>query len=351
MENHHPEFESLLTRYLNGTLREDERIRFYTLLASGDFDERLKHELFSELKNHPSITISTGEAALLDQLYESKIKPGLQREEEIALTPRRSLISRWSIAASIAVLISLAGAWLFRNRTGHTAEIGINATINKETAAIIRLTDKQFVRLPDGSTVLMNEGAELTYNGQTFGAENRTVELKGEAFFDIASDPARAFIVESGSIRTTVLGTAFNIRAVPGEKMVQITVSRGKVSVGDGLGTYKLLTADEQLTINTVDNTFSKKEIKSSTVTEWTDDFLIMEDVTMAEAAQQISRKFKVAIEFKNASLKNCFVTASFLNGESLDHVLEVISTIHDIKFTYHKEKNLVEMDGENKCE
>lgn len=351
MKNQFSEFELLLHRYLNGTLREDERTRFYEMIASGQFDELLSSELFDTLHIHRGGEPGGHMATLLDELYNDRIRPHLHPNSTGSLRSRPTLFSRWSIAASVTILLSLAVTWMFKNSMWDTHGVETVSSLSEETENIFRLRDKQYVRLPEGSTVLMNQGAELTYDPQTFGVKDRVVQLKGEAFFGIVSDPERLFIVESGSVKTTVLGTAFNVRAIPEEEVVQITVSRGKVKVGDQSGTYELLSADQQVTIHTGDNTFSKKELKSSIVTEWTKDFLILDDVMMAEAARQISRKFKVDVNFKNEKLKECYVTASFLNGETLDHVLEVISTIHDFKYDYQKDKNLVEFDGETSCE
>src|SRR5690606_5004009 len=64
--------------------------------------------------------------------------------------------------------------------------------------------------------------------------ETREVHLEGEGFFDIKHDPTRPFVVTSGNLTTTVLGTAFNIRALPNDDRIVVTVIRGKVQVKDG---------------------------------------------------------------------------------------------------------------------
>lgn len=73
------------------------------------------------------------------------------------------------------------------------------------------------MRLPDGSTVLLNEGSELSYS-TSFGKQAREVTLTGEGYFDVQHNLSKPFKVLTGNVTTTVLGTAFNIKAYPGSR-------------------------------------------------------------------------------------------------------------------------------------
>src|SRR5690606_17587983 len=105
-------------------------------------------------------------------------------------------------------------------------------------------------RLPDSSTIYLAAGSYLTYPEQ-FPDSGRTVELTGQAFFEVTSDKKRPFKGRSGTVQTNVLGTSFRISACTGET-VEVAVASGSVSVADhqqapagrSLG---MLTAGEQL--------------------------------------------------------------------------------------------------------
>jgi len=75
----------------------------------------------------------------------------------------------------------------------------------------------RYITLPDGSTVILHAGSKLDYP-VSFNGNTREVNLIGEGYFDVQHDPARPFIIHTGHLKTTVLGTAFNIKANAGEK-------------------------------------------------------------------------------------------------------------------------------------
>lgn len=355
MENRHAELTKLLNRYLGGFSTKEDRKKLYELIASGDFDEQIGDDILSSLKNEAGDPGSFSENARLEKLYQEKIRgqirPGLSH---IPAGRTRNPAVRWLTAASLSGLILAAGLWFFNSGAPKTpdqliADTPPPALVPKDP--VMRFADKQLVRLPDGSSVLLNDGAELTYDPEHFGHGSREVGLSGEAFFDITPDPGKIFVVRSGAVRTTVLGTAFNVKSIPGRNEVQVTVARGKVSVGSDSRTYDLLTADQQLTVNTVTNAYLKKELKSDIATEWKNDFLILDDVAMETAAGALKEKFGVTVHFKNEKLKNCHITASFLNGENLDHVLQVICTIHDLSYSYQGDRSEVILEGDNPCD
>ncbi len=359
MENGQAEFDKLLRRYLDGTSSKAERKQLYDLIASGHFDDQIGDDIYNALKSESNYPGSFSEMPRMDRLYEEKIKGEIThasvhvkaRQQAFPGTGRRS--GWWVMAASVSGAIVAIGLWLFNSGTQKITDVPLlsdQLQAPEQQEPVVRFVDKQLIRLPDGSTVLLNEGAELTYDSRNFGRNNRKVELKGEAFFDIFSDPSKVFIVQSGEVQTTVLGTAFNVKALPGKNEIQVTVARGKVSVGSNLQTYDHLTADQQLTVNTATHTYLKTELKSAIATEWKNDFLILDDVTMGTVAEQLHQKFGVTVHFKNEHLKNCHVTASFLNDENLDHVLQVVSTIHDFSYSYQNDGREIVLDGESVC-
>jgi ferric-dicitrate binding protein FerR (iron transport regulator) len=153
------------------------------------------------------------------------------------------------------------------------------------------------------------------------------VTLEGEGFFDIVSDPSKPFKVHTGKVVTTVLGTSFNINTLESEK-VTVTVTRGKVAVGDKDHTYTTILPNEQISVNTSNGEFEKLEVDSQQTTAWKDDYFIIDNVTFEEAASQIEKRFNVKITIVNESLKGCVVSAWFFNNESLKQIVDDLSTL-----------------------
>lgn len=356
MENGQAEFDKLLRRYLDGTSSKAERKQLYELIVHGDFDKKIEKDVLNSLRKEAYRPDSASETARMNKLYEGKIRSEISQAAADfgKKEPGSQAFFRfWTIAASLTGLAVAAGFWyasLSPRQDTPRPSAQTEQQVSPPQATLTRFLDKQLVYLPDGSTVLLNDGAELTYDSDSFGKTAREVNLRGEAFFDIRRDPARVFVVKSGDVKTTVLGTAFNVKSLPGNSEVQVTVARGKVSVGTESGTYDMLLPDQQLTVNTVNNTYLKKELKSSVATEWQKDFLIFDDIAVGIAAEKLYRKFGVKVSFKNEKLKDCPVTASFLYNENLDHILEVISTIHDFRYSYADNGSEVVIDGDGTC-
>ncbi|MBD0255118.1 MAG: FecR domain-containing protein, partial [Cytophagales bacterium] len=140
-----------------------------------------------------------------------------------AEAPVRPLWTRtWARAA--AVLALAAGLALLVQWYGGRTSAPALVVFGNETAQPLRQT------LPDGSIVWLSSRAELTLAAGFNGAE-RTVFLKGEAFFKVAKNPRKPFAVHTGAVVARVLGTSFNVKTDATGRRVEVSVTEGKVSV------------------------------------------------------------------------------------------------------------------------
>jgi transmembrane sensor len=263
-------------------------------------------------------------------------------KEPEKIVPMRSVARgwRWIAAAAALVIAVCTGWWTFRVEPVRQQLITLQE--EKPEPAVFR--GKQFVHLPDGSTVLLNEGTELSYSA-SFGEQAREVTLTGEGYFDVQHDPSKPFKVLTGKITTTVLGTIFNVKAYSGQQEIKVTVTRGKVQVGDDERTFGIITPNQQMAVNTTTNDFVQTNLKAETAEAWKSQYLILDDVSMEEAAKTIAEKYKAKITLANDDLKMCRISATFLNGEDLDHVLTVVSGVVQATYTMQPGGN-VKIEG-----
>ncbi|HXO75541.1 MAG TPA: FecR domain-containing protein, partial [Puia sp.] len=204
------------------------------------------------------------------------------------------------------------------------------------------MTDR-CMTLSDGSTVLLNRDAKLDYQ-KGFTKKTREVTLHGEAYFAIHHDP-RPFIVHTGPVRTTVLGTAFNINA-SSEKDIVITVTKGKVKVENGAGEYSILRLNEQLRLDSLHTRLKKVPVDAAEVLTWKKPYLIFNDVTMKEAMNELAARFHADIVFTNPAAGNCPVTASFTERESLEAIIKVLTKINNMEYIIDHGKILINGEG-----
>ncbi|RAJ77434.1 ferric-dicitrate binding protein FerR (iron transport regulator) [Chitinophaga dinghuensis] len=151
------------------------------------------------------------------------------------------------VAAAAGLLLVCAATWFWMKPLGSDM-LAINADNERKT-----------LTLPDSSVVQLERGSVIKY-AKSFGKTNRTLDLQGEAFFDVKNDAAHPFIINSKVMKTTVLGTAFNMD-VDNDSLASVVVISGSVQVVTGnLHDAKqpgtVLTANKKLVLNTISNQY-----------------------------------------------------------------------------------------------
>jgi ferric-dicitrate binding protein FerR (iron transport regulator) len=132
----------------------------------------------------------------------------------------------WLAAAAIVGIICALAALYLSQKPRHN-ELAANVQ-NKVTT---EPSSKTKIELPDGTQVWLNGNSQLVYNSENFGETNREVKLSGEAFFDVVKDQHHPFVIHTGAINITVKGTAFNVKAYPGQKNIETALIRGLIEI------------------------------------------------------------------------------------------------------------------------
>jgi ferric-dicitrate binding protein FerR (iron transport regulator) len=305
----------LFYRYYENTCTPSEKDELFLLLLDPSHDALLRR-LIEETwaKDTPS--------RLQDPQTADKILQFIIRQQPPVVLPTRHRLRIIKYAAAIFLLLSASFlAWYLYS--AHT-------TVPAQPLAVMPkpITD-QCLTLSDGSKVLLHKDAHI-YFDPTFSGKTREVTLVGEAYFDIRHDD-RPFIVHTGPITTTVLGTAFNINAR--EKAFTVTVLKGKVKVDNGTGAFSILKRNEQVMVDLINHKLKKIQVDAKEEIAWKKPYLLFNDVSMKEAVEELQQRFRVAITLANPSSENCHVTASFTQGESLEQIVKVLSKINNMEY------------------
>lgn len=274
------------------------------------------------------------------ELNEAELLQRIKQKIDFSSKPvKRYPWKRLSIAAAVLLLGSVA-VWLSKSVALQTQ----TAMLKNENTVVKKNTAHKWVKLPDGSSVQLNQDSYLDYADSFDGKTLREVTLIGEGYFDIKHDPKHPFIIHTGKIKTTVLGTAFNIKADAANQFVVVTVTRGKVKVEDEQKTLAVLTPDQQLSWNAKAGSAVKLKVNAVAALEWKKHDLIMDDITLEEAARIIADRYAVKVQFDNEKVKACRFTAAFLNRNDITQVLKVVGEITGTTLTL--KDNLVQIDG-----
>ena len=252
---------------------------------------------------------------------------------------------RW--VAVILILIMGASAYFFLDGIPHTPASQEMITLSHPGAV-----DTFHTRLPDGTLVWLNKGSQLTY-APDFGETARTVNLAGEGFFEVARDSTRPFSVIAHNVRTTALGTSFNIRAFPDGDKVQVALTSGKVAVslvvsGSGENEQISLIPGEELTYSLKQQHFAKGAFDADERLLWRKGILYFKSADVAKVAELLERWYLVEVEFQGKFPHGSQITATFQN-EKLERVLEVINGISaDYQCKWDGKRVLIRPKGGN---
>ncbi|WP_162340548.1 FecR family protein [Cyclobacterium salsum] len=203
--------------------------------------------------------------------------------------------------------------------------------IQKSTAA----GEKLRLLLPDKSEVVVNSLSTLTFYSD-FGIDNREIILEGEAFFSVAPDKEKPFIVKTGAVATTALGTAFN--AYSRAEGVKISLTEGRVNVTKNAQVISLLPGEMALEQSEMASGLSKAKFDLDQTTLWKEGKIRFQSKPFKEILQTLENWYGVRFETK--ALDNRKVTGLF-NNESLEDILTGLS--FSLGFEYQiNQKNVV---------
>ena len=185
------------------------------------------------------------------------------------------------------------------------------------------------ITLADGTQVWLNAESELSYP-VAFAGGRREVELRGEAYFEVARDAARPFIVKTAAMDVRVLGTSFNVCAYP-EEQAQATLVEGSVAVDDGRE-ERVLEPGEQLSRD-VDGTVAVRKVDTEAYGEWRNRRFVFEDDLLGTVLGKLERWYDVEFFIQQASLEELRFTGNLPKYENLEEVLRKLEQTTYIHF------------------
>lgn len=179
------------------------------------------------------------------------------------------------------------------------------------------------VALPDGSKVWLNNASSLRYP-VAFTGKTREVELKGEAYFEIARNAAQPFKVRVGAMLVDVLGTSFNITAYDDESHVRTTLLTGGVRVSEGAAST-LLKPGEQVQVNPAGEFSAPQEVDADGVIAWKNGLFHFERADIHTVMRMLARWYDVDIQYEGPATSHLF-GGDLQRNLNLSQVLEILA-------------------------
>jgi ferric-dicitrate binding protein FerR (iron transport regulator) len=211
-------------------------------------------------------------------------------------------------------------------------ELQYNTLSNPRGSKVIDIT------LSDGSHVWLNAGSSIRYPVAFIGAD-RTVELTGEGYFEVAKDPHKKFVVMANGIVTEVLGTHFNINAYAYEAAVRTTLFEGAVKVLNR-GREKLLSPGQQ-SVAAGDILEMNKNVDMEEVIAWKEGMFLFENKDVESIMNLLSQWYDIEVEYRGNKVTELF-TAAISRDAPLSKVLGFLEKTGHIHFTVEGKKVIV---------
>lgn len=228
----------------------------------------------------------------------------------------------FAIAAAVALLVLGTGYFLL------SPPAGLSGPGSSLAAVETKAFEKQSFTLPDGSRIWLNENSILYYP-EEFEVNFREVKLKGEAYFEVAHQPEKPFIIRAGAGKVQVLGTSFNLEA---KEQVKIQVTEGRVSFsGEDSDKTLTLTAGEAALLSGNNLSTEKQE---PNFMSWKTGEFVFEDSQLKEVFHTLEEYYAVKISVASSEILKCRLFARF-QQQPLEEVLKVLSLTLNLAYDY----------------
>ena len=208
---------------------------------------------------------------------------------------------------------------------GATKEIGYN-TVN------VPYGGTYTVELCDGTKVYLNSGTTLEFPSR-FDGKVRSVILKGEAYFDVARNVSKPFVVEVDEMKVKVLGTSFNVKSYVDEPGVYTTLVEGSVAILRDGQPEKKIKPGEQAYYNKGVGTLSIAEVDVNEFTSWKDGVFYFKDIALEEILRIVSRWYDLEVFYMNQGAKSVIYSGKLPMYSSVEDVLRKFEISGDVRF------------------
>ena len=357
-------FSFLLQQYVSGIISTDEHDELFGLLSTHEYDTLLEDYIQNDLKEN----YSGKNADLPPHIAQEIIRNIFNAEKNTAkiLPIKKPVLHTWRMVAAAAVIIIAFSVYLFTYSDNKISKQSFAEFIPGNTIIQKNISQsKQVVVLSDGSTITLNSHSTLHYP-KIFSADKREIYLEGEAFFQVAKNPQKPFLVYYNNIVTKVLGTSFSINTNLKTGNVEVAVKTGRVQVYENdklvkadAGSKAVIITPNQKAIYKIENrTFettlvekplpvSENEHNDNNPLNGKQQSFIYDQEKLLNVFNEIEARFKIDIVIENANLNNCVFTGD-LSGDDLFKMLTVISLTTNSSYEINGTKILIKGKGCN---
>lgn len=272
---------------------------------------------------------------LLDKIHHKINIKNNNRENIQNITFANSKVTLWITRVAAIMLLPILGIMFYLLSENNIGANKYSDQMVDSLEIVAPIGSRTVVLLSDGSTVHLNYGSKLKYP-QVFTGNTRGIILSGEAYFEVAHNPDKPFIVKTGKLNVKALGTVFNVFAYADNNYIETTLVEGKVQLervlSDGSAkSLGLMLPNQHANYNTQTGKVTNSEGKVDKYIAWKDGKHIFENEPITSVAKKLDRMFNVEIEVAE-EIKDITYTVTFVD-EPLFQILDLMALATPISY------------------
>lgn len=314
MENEHTEF---IIGYLQGNLTPEETDSFYDWVNQSASNKALFFEMKAMYEAGVPLCSPSETHKSWMRLLDKKKNSG-RRHFRLWYQ-----ISTYAAVALLAVAISSLYFLFFHEEdarlyTRYIGGDGLQADV---------------VELPDGTHVSLGSKTTFHYN-KDYGKSKRIVYLEGEAYFDVAKQKDKPFIVRTKEQDIEALGTKFNVTAYISDSLLITTLLEGSVRLKTkNISHQTLLKPDQQFIYNRNTRTADVRNVDAKQFTSWTTGYYYFPEQSLEAILYRLSHVYGVQFTVNSEALNKRTFTGTFYRGQSIKDIMEIVNLSIPIKY------------------
>jgi transmembrane sensor len=340
----------LIEKYFRGECSPEEVAEILGWFEKEELNPDQEQDLFrlwqqaGQEKEKPEFSrqaasIFAGINQAIDRQEQERASGPASRQQEQG--PSRKNGRRQVLWQAVAAIVIVGGFLGLFNGFFLTQDQVVDRLITQEALPGTR----KILRLPDGSSITLHAGSKITYQ-EPFPAHQRAFTLSGEAFFEVAKDSLRPFIVRTGDLTTQALGTSFNIQYQASAKDISVALATGSVKIERqapaGSRPVARLRPGQQLVYHRITQAYTVSPYDPKEVLAWRRGVLYFKKANLSQVVEKLESWYGVEIELKGQGTgkDSQWLYTGAYDNQRLDDVLAGISFVKD--FTYQKQGNKI---------
>ena len=189
--------------------------------------------------------------------------------------------------------------------------------------------------LPDGTEVWVNTGSTITYDAATFNHETREIKLSGEAYFDVAKNIEKPFLVYTNMASIKVTGTSFNVKSYPEGDVFETVLSEGSIEMKPNSSAHQTvqLGPGERAIFDINKKGISIEKVDSEIFSAWRNGEILFKDATLNDLLKELERIYNIRFQLKDKQLGEFRFRGMFSYNNNLIDALEKIKRTSGIGY------------------